>query len=58
MDEPLYETAREWLRTPPDSPYTLLLAELMAVKAELAALRERMDELDGELHETWMGGTD
>jgi hypothetical protein len=30
----------------------------MAVKAELAALRERMDELDGELHETWMGGTD
>ena len=56
MDEPLYETAREWLRTPPDSPYTLLLAELMAVKAELAALRERMDELDDELHETWMGG--
>lgn len=46
-----YETAREWLRTPPDSPYTLLLAELMAVKAELAALRERMDELEAELHE-------
>ena len=53
-----YETAREWLRTPPDSPYTLLLAELMAVKAELAALRERVDELDDELHEVWMGGTD
>ena len=46
-----YETAREWLRTPPDSPYTLLLAELMAIKAELAALRERMDELEAELHE-------
>ena len=58
MDEPLYETAREWLRPPPDSPYTLLLAELMAVKAELAALRERVDEIDDELHETWMGGTD
>jgi len=53
-----YETAREWLRTPPDSPYTLLLAELMAVKAELAALRERMDELEAELHETWMGGNE
>ena len=53
-----YETAREWLRTPPDSPYTLLLAELMAVKAEIAALRERVDELDDELHETWMGGAD
>ena len=53
-----YETAREWLRTPPDSPYTLLLAELMAIKAELAALRERVDEIDGELHETWMGGNE
>ncbi len=53
-----YETDSEWLRTPPDSPYTLLLAELMAVKAELAALRERMDELDDELHEVWLGGTD
>ena len=58
MDEPLYETAREWLRTPPDSPYTLLLAELMAVKAELAALRERVQELEAELHETWMGGNE
>ena len=46
-----YETAREWLRTPPDSPYTLLLAELMAIKAEIATLRERMDELEAELHE-------
>ena len=51
-----YETARDWLRTPPDSPYTLLLAELMAIKAELAALRERMDELDDELHEAEMRG--
>ena len=46
-----YETAREWLRTPPDSPYTLLLAELMAIKAEIAALRERVQELEAELHE-------
>ena len=53
-----YETAREGLRTPPDSPYTLLLAELMAVKAELAALRERVQELEAELHETWMGGNE
>lgn len=53
-----YESARVWLRTPPDSQYTLLLAELMAVKAELAALRDRMDEIDSELHETWLGGTD
>ena len=58
MDEPLYETAREWLRTPPDSPYTLLLAELMAIKTEIAALRERLDELDDELHEAWLGGTE
>ena len=58
MDEPLYETAREWLRTPPDSPYTLLLAELMAVKAEIATLRERVDEIEAELHETWMGGNE
>ena len=51
MDEPLYETAREWLRTPPDSPYTLLLAELMAIKAEIAALRERVDEIVALLRE-------
>ena len=38
--------------------YALLLAELRALRAELALLRERMDELDDELHEAWLGGTD
>ena len=53
-----YETAREWLCTPPDSPYTLLLARLRTLETELAALRERMDELDDELQEAWLGGTE
>jgi len=52
----VYETSCEWLRTPPNTPYTLMLAELMAVKAELAALRDRVDELEGELHEAEMRG--
>jgi hypothetical protein len=52
----VYETAREWLSTPPNTPHSLLLAELMAVKAELAALRDRVDELEGELHEAEMRG--
>ena len=41
----------------PDA-YALLLARLIALETELAALRERMDELDDELHEAWLGGTD
>ena len=41
-----------------DSPYELLSARLRALEAELAALRERLDELDDELHEAWPGGTD
>ena len=41
-----------------DNQYTLLLARLHALEAELAAMRERMDELDDELHEAWLGGTD
>ena len=41
----------------PDA-YALLLADLRALKAELANLRERVDELEGRLHEAWMGGTD
>ena len=41
-----------------DGAYQLLLARLHALEAELAALRERMDELDDELHEAWLGGTD
>ncbi len=38
--------------------YALLLAELRALRAELALLRERLDELDDELQEAWLGGTD
>jgi len=41
----------------PDA-YALLLARLMAVEADMDALRERVQELEGELHEAWMGGTD
>ena len=41
-----------------DNKYTLLLAHLHALEAELAAVRERLDELDDELHEAWLGGTD
>ena len=41
-----------------DGAYQLLLARLMALESDLADLRERVAELEGELHETWMGGTD
>ena len=41
-----------------DNQYTLLLARLHALETELVALRERLDELDDELHEVWLGGTD
>ena len=41
-----------------DGAYQLLLARLLAIKADMADLRERMDELDDELHEAWLGGTD
>ena len=41
-----------------DGAYQLLLARLMALESDLDDLRERVDEIDGELHETWMGGTD
>ena len=41
-----------------DGAYALLLARLLAIEAELAAVRERIDELDDELHEVWLGGTD
>ena len=37
----------------PDA-YALLLADLRALKAELANLRERVDELEGRLHEAEM----
>ena len=43
--------------TLPDA-YALLLARLMAVEADMEALRERVAELEAELHEAWMGGTD
>ena len=41
-----------------DGAYQLLLARLMAIEADMADLRERVAELEAELHETWMGGTD
>ena len=41
-----------------NSAYDLLLASLHDIQQELAALRERMDELEDELHEAWLGGTD
>jgi len=39
-----------------DNQYTLLLARLHALETELAALRERVDEIDDELHEAEMRG--
>jgi len=41
-----------------DGAYQLLLARLLAIEADMADLRERVDELDDELHEAWLGGTD
>jgi hypothetical protein len=41
-----------------DGAYELLLARLRAVEAEIAALRERLQELENDLQETWLGGTD
>ena len=41
-----------------DNQYTLLLARLHALETELAAVKEQVDELDDELHEVWLGGTD
>mgnify|MGYP000936069087 CR=1 FL=1 len=38
--------------------YDLLLARLRAVEAEIAALRERVQELEAELHEAEMGGNE
>lgn len=40
----------------PDA-YALLLAELRALKADFALLQERVADLEGRLHEAWMGGT-
>ena len=41
-----------------DGAYQLLLARLLAIEADMADLRERVDELEDELHEAWLGGTD
>ena len=38
--------------------YELLSARLHALEAELAAVKEQVGELDDELHEAWMGGTE
>ena len=42
----------------PDNWYELLSARLHALEAELAAVKEQVGELDDELHEVWLGGTD
>ena len=34
-----------------DGAYQLLLARLMAIEADMADLRERVDELEGRVHE-------
>ena len=39
-----------------DGAYQLLLARLLAIEADMAALRERVDELEAELHEAEMRG--
>ena len=41
-----------------DGAYQLLLARLLAIEADMADLRERVAELEAELHEAWLGGTD
>ena len=41
-----------------DGAYALLLARLVALETELSALRERVAELEADLHDAWMGGTD
>ena len=41
-----------------DGAYQLLLARLMAIEADMADLRERVSELEDELREAWLGGTD
>jgi len=41
-----------------DGAYQLLLARLMAIEADMADLRERVQELEEALHETWMGGNE
>jgi hypothetical protein len=41
-----------------DGAYQLLLARLLAIEADMADLRERLDELDDELHEAWLGGNE
>ena len=41
-----------------DGAYQLLLARLLAIEADMADLRERVQELEEALHETWMGGNE
>ena len=38
----------------PEDWYGLLLAKLHAIEIDMADLRERVDELEGELHEAGM----
>ena len=41
-----------------DGAYELLLARLMAIEADMADLRERVQELEADLHDAWMGGNE
>jgi len=41
-----------------DGAYQLLLARLLAIEADMADLRERLQELENDLQETWLGGAD
>jgi hypothetical protein len=45
---------RRMMETQLPDAYALLLADLRALRAELALLRERVDELEGRLHEAEM----
>ena len=38
--------------------YDLILARLRVLEADVAALRERLQELEDDLSEAWLGGTD
>ena len=41
-----------------DGAYELLLARLRSLEADVAALRERLQEIEDDLQEAWLGGTD
>jgi chaperonin cofactor prefoldin len=38
--------------------YALLLARIVALESQVAAIREEVDELRAKINEHWLGGTD